>query len=236
MTRTATKPGKKKRALDATPWEELSSNTTVKKVKKKTEKSGKAVSLPAKADKTEKRLKAIPDAIKEVKRIRKSESRRVKRIAVRGSGKHCFNCRKTGHVLSNCPKTNKQTEGTGICFKCGSTNHTSKFCKVKTKEGGQGAYPYATCFVCKLTGHISKDCPNNDHGLYPNGGCCLECGSVRHFRRDCPVGQRKKGVTNYTLSTMSNSESADVEPMKDDLNAAPKKVLNKRKTKFVVMT
>ena len=49
---------------------------------------------------------------------------------------HCFNCRKSGHVLSQCPKANKQTEGTGICFKCGSMNHMSRFCKVKTK--GQG--------------------------------------------------------------------------------------------------
>lgn len=55
------------------------------------------------------------------------------------------------------------------------------------------AYPYATCFICKEVGHISKDCPQNERGLYPNGGCCLECGSVRHLRKDCPEKQKKQG-------------------------------------------
>lgn len=65
-----------------------------------------------------------------------------------------------------------------------------------------GAYPYATCFVCKKIGHISKDCPDNDHGLYPNGGCCLDCGSVRHFRKDCPGKQRKQGMLSLSCSSL----------------------------------
>lgn len=35
MTRTATKPGRKKRALEATPWQELSSETATKPLVKK---------------------------------------------------------------------------------------------------------------------------------------------------------------------------------------------------------
>lgn len=53
----------------------------------------------------------------------------------------CFGCRKKGHTLSECPKSNTDTQGTGICFKCGSMNHTSKFCKVKAKDkNGAGKY------------------------------------------------------------------------------------------------
>lgn len=238
MTRTATKPGRAKRALDATPWKELSAGSNSLSKGKKPLKTKVKGSVASSITQTELNVKVNKklNLTKEMKRVRKGESRRLKRIAVRYSDKQCFNCRKQGHTLSQCPLNNKQTEGTGMCFKCGSLNHMSRFCKVKSK--GQGAYPYATCFVCKKSGHISKDCPDNDHGLYPNGGCCLECGSVRHLRRDCPEKQKKLGITNYTLSTMSNQTSADLEPSRDEI-AEPltkKKKFNKRKTKIVTMT
>lgn len=47
------------------------------------------------------------------------------------------------------------------------------------------------------------------------------------------------GITNYTLSTLDNKDSADIEPTLDEdapTTGKPKKKLNKRKTKFVVMT
>ena len=70
-----------------------------------------------------------------------------------------------------------------------------------------GAYPYATCFVCKEMGHISRDCLSNDNGLYPNGGCCLECGSVRHFRKDCPEKQKKQGTSQAHLNSFLHVDS-----------------------------
>ena len=48
----------------------------------------------------------------------------------------CFNCRSAGHKLSECPEIQKDVEqGTGICFKCGSTEHSSAKCNLKLPAG-----------------------------------------------------------------------------------------------------
>ena len=49
-----------------------------------------------------------------------------------------------------------------------------------------GGAKFASCFVCKQQGHLSAQCPKNSRGVYPRGGGCKVCGSVRHFARDCP--------------------------------------------------
>lgn len=46
-------------------------------------------------------------------------------------------------------------------------------------------FKYATCYVCKKTGHLASQCPENDKGIYPDGGCCRFCGSIRHLARNC---------------------------------------------------
>ena len=53
-------------------------------------------------------------------------------------------------------------------------------------------------------------------GLYPNGGGCTMCGSVEHFRRDCPEADRMRGIDNIALDTLDGgvggggaSKSAD---------------------------
>ena len=83
----------------------------------------------------------------------------------------------------------KQNEvKTGICYKCGSTEHRLQQCTVKGDS-----FAYATCFICGKQGHWSRLCPDNPNGLYPNGGCCNECGSIEHFKRDCPTLLKKQG-------------------------------------------
>lgn len=77
---------------------------------------------------------------------------------------------------------------TGICYKCGSTEHRLQQCTVKGDS-----FAYATCFICGKQGHWSRLCPDNPNGLYPNGGCCNECGSIEHFKRDCPTLLKKQG-------------------------------------------
>ncbi|KAK2183380.1 hypothetical protein NP493_314g01008 [Ridgeia piscesae] len=112
--------------------------------------------------------------------------------------------------MATCPKAARDTEqGAGICFKCGSTEHTVGQCRVRVPEG---TFPYAKCFICGETGHLSKQCPDNPRGLYPKGGCCRVCGSVEHFKRDCPDLQCQQGIENITLTTLTATTSADDEP------------------------
>lgn len=118
----------------------------------------------------------------EIKKIMKLQRRSAEKALTRARKKVCFNCRRSGHPLSECPSLN-QGEGTGICFKCGSTEHTHFECKVVKKQ----EYKFAQCFICKEQGHISNQCPDNPRGLYPKGGACKLCGDVTHLKRFCPT-------------------------------------------------
>lgn len=141
-----------------------------------------------------------------VKKDLRRERRRLKRIKFKADQKLCFQCRKPGHTLIDCPDTSvNQDSGAGICFKCGSTEHTSARCKAKVAPGD---FPFATCFVCSQRGHLASKCPDNPRGLYPNGGGCTLCGNVEHFRRDCPENDRMRGIDNMALDTLDGGASA----------------------------
>lgn len=44
----------------------------------------------------------------------------------------CFNCRKPGHGLADCPEAERDEEmGRGICYRCGSTEHEIQRCRAK---------------------------------------------------------------------------------------------------------
>jgi len=51
------------------------------------------------------------------------------------TGLTCFHCRQTGHKAATCPETNKEGSIVGVCYKCGSTTHTTKNCKKDTTKG-----------------------------------------------------------------------------------------------------
>lgn len=130
----------------------------------------------------------------EIKKIMKLQRRSAEKTLTRARKKVCFNCRRSGHPLSECPSLN-QGEGTGICFKCGSTEHTHFECKVVRKQ----EFKFAQCFICKEQGHISNQCPDNPRGLYPKGGACKLCGDVTHLKRFCPTlpNQSEPTIDNF---------------------------------------
>lgn len=43
----------------------------------------------------------------------------------------CFHCRQTGHLVAECPMAQSSEVGVGNCYKCGSSQHTTKNCKSK---------------------------------------------------------------------------------------------------------
>lgn len=62
----------------------------------------------------------------------RGDNRRLKRQTERESTKACFNCRKFGHLLADCPEAVDDPGKFGsICFKCGAADHTSARCPQK---------------------------------------------------------------------------------------------------------
>ncbi|XP_044739124.1 myb-like protein X isoform X3 [Chrysoperla carnea] len=141
----------------------------------------------------------------------KLERRKAEKALTRDKKKVCFQCRQAGHLLSDCPQVgNKatsliETSGTGICFKCGSTEHTSFNCRV-VKDN---TYKFAKCFICGEQGHVSRQCPDNPQGLYPQGGGCRMCGDVTHLKKDCPQFQQKQEENTIKLNTITSFSNVE---------------------------
>ncbi|CAG9788836.1 unnamed protein product [Diatraea saccharalis] len=152
--------------------------------------------------------KGIPKS--EVLRTIKLERRRAEKALSRLKRDVCYNCRKGGHNLSDCPDLKSKIPGAdaaeGICFKCGSTEHKQFECKVQKNM----EFKFATCFICKQLGHIARQCPDNPKGLYPDGGCCKLCGDVTHLRRDCPTTNSTKEETSIKLQTLDSNNLEDI--------------------------
>lgn len=143
-------------------------------------------------------MKGIPKL--EIDIAIKLERRKAEKALSRVKKHVCFNCRKSGHNLSDCPELGNE-EGTGICFKCGSTEHTHFECKVNK----DATYRYAKCFICREQGHIAVQCPDNPQGVYPNGGCCKICGAVTHLKKDCPDLVKAKEENAITVEKINDS-------------------------------
>ncbi|XP_066507253.1 zinc finger CCHC domain-containing protein 9 isoform X2 [Hoplias malabaricus] len=162
-----------------------------------------------------------------LKNDNRREVRRIKRQTAKKNNMVCFNCRKPGHGLADCPEADNDEElGRGICYRCGSTEHEIHKCRAKV-DPALGEYPYAKCFICGQTGHLSRSCPDNPKGLYSAGGCCRLCGSVEHFQKNCP--EHQTSANSITVSRLSNRMSADQEDILVSVKNVPTK-----KTKVVV--
>lgn len=168
-------------------------------------------------------MKGIPKP--EVDMAMKLERRRAEKALARVRKQVCFNCRKSGHNLSDCPELDRDEACTGICFKCGSTEHTHFECKVNKDS----TYRYAKCFICREQGHIAVECPDNPKGIYPHGGCCKICRAVTHLKKDCPDLAKGKEDTAITVEKLGDSaieslQEEDVKKNSED-NKLPKKII-----------
>lgn len=142
-----------------------------------------------------------------IKTIIKLERRKAEKALSREKTNVCYHCRKFGHKFSECPEINNSSMSkSGICFKCGSTEHTHFECKVTQSQN----FRYAVCFVCNEQGHIARQCSLNPQGQYPKGGSCHLCGEVTHLRKDCPKEFEEKPSSIVTVEKINSVGLEDV--------------------------
>lgn len=158
-----------------------------------------------------------------IKTIIKLERRKAEKALSREKTNVCYHCRKFGHKFSECPEINNSSMSkSGICFKCGSTEHTHFECKVTQSQN----FRYAVCFVCNEQGHIARQCSLNPQGQYPKGGSCHLCGEVTHLRKDCPKEFEEKPSSFVTVEKINSVGLEDVSEMKNN-NKKANSVKNK---------
>ncbi|XP_072038193.1 zinc finger CCHC domain-containing protein 9-like [Amphiura filiformis] len=168
------------------------------------------------------------------KKDRRREERRLKRQNTKLNKMVCYHCREAGHGVADCPRALADAEqGTGVCYRCGSTEHDSSQCTARI-DPNEGEFPFAKCFICQEMGHLSRSCPDNPKGLYPMGGCCEFCESVEHMSWNCPHKKTPKGMKEVTVATYSNTshQSADAEMFEAPRRAVPVKKKQPKIVKF----
>ena len=130
---------------------------------------------------------------------------------------NCLKCRLPGHKMRDCPENKITPE---YCYNCGEPDHSTKQCPMPFSN-----YAHAMCFICNTKGHLASACPKNDRGVYPNGGSCHYCGSIKHLARNCRPTQ---SATNGNEIIITASMTAGANPEIDDVSEALQKIQNHR--------
>ncbi|XP_053824701.1 zinc finger CCHC domain-containing protein 9 isoform X2 [Vidua chalybeata] len=217
------------RALPATPWEQLApsgpeppraARSGRRKKKKKEYENQDVNGFAAHRGEEEEEEEKEEEARR---KDRRRESRRLRRQERKKNAMVCFHCREPGHGVADCPAVlESQDMGTGICYRCGSTEHDLSKCRAKV-DPAAGPFPYAKCFICGEMGHLSRSCPDNPKGLYAEGGGCKLCGSVEHFKKDCPEKQNAEQVTVGRWTPGLSADHEDVAAAPAPQRAQPKR-------------
>ena len=122
--------------------------------------------------------------------------------------------------MSSCP----QSKSVQIyCYNCGESDHGPKDCVLPFSN-----YAHALCFLCDTKGHLASACPKNERGVYPNGGCCHFCGSVKHLARSCKPAQAAKNGGEVLVSAAVDVKA---NPEDDDVHEALTKIQASREQK-----
>ncbi|XP_056369804.1 zinc finger CCHC domain-containing protein 9 [Oenanthe melanoleuca] len=207
------------RALPATPWEQLSAQPEPRARSRRRKKEYENQDVNGFGQRREEEEARRKD--------RRRESRRLRRQERKKNAMVCFHCREPGHGVADCPAVlESQDMGTGICYRCGSTEHDLSKCRAKV-DPAAGPFPYAKCFICGEMGHLSRSCPDNPKGLYAEGGGCKLCGSVEHFKKDCPEKQNAEQVTvgRWTPGLSADHEDVAAAPALQRAQPKPPKVV-----------
>lgn len=130
---------------------------------------------------------------------------------------NCLKCRQPGHKMRDCPENKASPD---YCYNCGEADHSTKQCPMPFTN-----YAHALCFICNTKGHLASACPKNDRGVYPNGGCCHYCGSIKHLARNCRPTQ---SASNGNEVIITASLTAGTNPEIDDVHEALQKIQHYR--------
>ncbi|XP_063037566.1 zinc finger CCHC domain-containing protein 9-like isoform X2 [Melospiza melodia melodia] len=211
------------RALSATPWEQLAPGAQpeppppARRRRRKLYENQDVNGFAAHRGEQQQQKEEEEEARR---KDRRRESRRLRRQERKKNAMVCFHCREPGHGVADCPAVlESQDMGTGICYRCGSTEHDLSQCRAKV-DPAAGLFPYAKCFICGEMGHLSRSCPDNPKGLYAEGGGCRLCGSVEHFKKDCPEKQNAGSSLSRSSPVLLCSSADDRERIQKIKRAA----------------